>query len=214
MAYADESTKWGGVLRDAMSTIWEMESRRRPHESCNEYKYGQYVKDFTEEERKMFEDFVIRYQLEDYRKDYSSPEFSEKKARAFMKGCGVLNTCADEELIEMFDDNGQECYDVDPDLIDWDGLFEYIKNGGTKKYCIHYYAGFACICMEFTKNGTEINCYNTDDYLQQFIQETLDDVEEPGIILTGYPEWTYNYIKNAIEDIRAERAKGLTFPWD
>ena len=204
----------GGVLREAMSAIWEMESRCSPHESCSEYKYGQYVRDFTEEERNMFEDFVVLYQLEDYRREYSSPELSEEKARAFLDGGGVLNTRADDEAIEMFDDNGLECEDVDPDLVDWDGLFEYIKNDGEKEYRIHYYAGFACISMEFTKNGTEINCYCTDDYLKQFIQERLDDVEYPGIQLPDYPEWTYGYIKDAVEKIRELRAKGVTFPWD
>ena len=204
----------GGVLREAMSTIWEMKSRRRPHVSCSEYKYEQYVKDFTEEERDMFEDFVVLYQLEDYRREYSSPELSEEKARAFLDGGGVLNTRADDEAIEMFDDNGLECEDVDPDLVDWDGLFEYIKNGGEKEYRIHYYAGYACISMEFTKNGTEINCYCTDDYLKQFIQERLDDVEYPGIQLPDYPEWTYEYIKDAVEKIRKLREKGVEFSWD
>lgn len=213
MAHSDENTMWGGVLHDAMSTIWEVESRRRPHKSISMYRYGEYIRDFTEEEQKMFEDFVIRYQLEDYRKKFSSPELSEEKAREFTESGGVLNTRADEELIEMFDGNGEGCFNVDPDEIDWDGLFEYIRNGGEKEYCLHYYAGFACIYMEFTKNGTEINCYGTDDYLQQFIQERLDDTENT-ICLPGYPEWTRRYIKNAIKEIRAERAKGVVFSWD
>ena len=68
--------------------------------------------------------------------------------------------------------------------------------------------------MEFTKNGTEINCYCTDDYLKDFIQERLDDVEYPGIQLPDYPEWTYKYIKDAVEKIRELRAKGVTFPWN
>lgn len=89
-----------------------MESLRRPHVSCSEYKYEEYIRGFTEEEQKMFEDFVVLYQLEDYRKKFSSPELSEEKARAFLDGGGVLNTRADDEAIEMFDDNGLECEDV------------------------------------------------------------------------------------------------------
>ena len=167
-----------------------------------------YLQSYTEEKRQMFEDYLIKTELDEWKALYSDEKdghtLTVENIKKFTdKAWQLWNSYSDDEIAKRFDKNGAGCEDVDPSLVDWEGLIEHIKSGKPGTYNLHQYADYGCIFLELGKGGLSVSCPFPSGCLSEHLEEDLNN-----------KKFTIGFINNAIAEIERDRNNGIVFEWD
>lgn len=95
--------------------------------------------------------------------------------KVFDKGWQWWNTYSSDESIDLVDDNGIDCDNVDFDLVDWDEVIRLAKTDDTFDYNLHQYADYACIFMDFKKTGLIVDSPFLNEYALENLYEDIDN---------------------------------------
>ena len=81
----------------------------------------------------------------------------ENIKKVFDNGWQWWNTYAEDMCVPLVDGNGIGCENVNFDLIDWNKVIHLTETDKNFRYNLHQYADYACIFMDFEKDGISIN---------------------------------------------------------
>lgn len=167
--------------------------------------YDEYLEQFSKEERRMFTDYLLKHELADI-KAKLNPEMTVENVMTILNEFyEPINTHADDNMVEKYDKNGIDCWEMDFSKVDWEGLFEYYKNGGTDVYNIHSYQDYGVVYLDFTKDGLNVSLPSEQIVItEEHIEEDFDE----------FCEFSKIFVEEAIEEIKTDRANGVVFEWD
>lgn len=202
---------WGDKGHDYEREIeGVIEKVKEKHSKDNEeyIDHKTYLQSYTEEEQQMFEDYLIKTELNEWKALYSDEKdghtLTVENIKKFTdKAWQLWNSYSDDEIAKRFDKNGAGCEDVDPSLVDWEGLIDHIKSGKPGTYNLHQYADYGCIFLDLEKDGLSVSCPFPSGCLSEHLEEDLNN-----------RKFTIEFINKAIAEIERDRNNGTVFEWD
>lgn len=133
---------------------------------------------YPEKTKKKIMNYLATKEFEEWqsiiRKDNSLTV--ENARKIFEEGNQWWNTYADNDIVHAIDKNGPNCSDVKFERIEWNKLFEILKNNKSNTdYNLHYYAEYICIFVHFRPDGINLCVPFINEYGWDYIREDFEN---------------------------------------